>query len=778
MYVIRLGDAGNASEHGFKASTLAALGKVVPVPAGFVVERKALGAFLSANGDLAEKVRKLSDPSSMTTLDDVRNAESDVKNAFLDASIPTDVRNEVTKAYDDLSLSEDVRSAGSAFSIIKAGRVHELVAVRPSVIRDVGDRFPGMLDSFINLTGEDEILRGLKLCWASLFCPKAVSYIGRKNLKDVGMAVIVQKMAPAEKSGSILTGFGGDKVLLEASWGPGTAASCGIVTPDEYLFDRTGNLLGMNISKKLWMYERNEYTGVTSKVYVPVSKMNSQVLSVSEMSKLVEIAGRITGTVGEQHIIDWVIGRNRVMITDAKPEKYELVKSDAEERGDGAVVTGRLVSRGSARGKVRKVDPFSEIPDNGSVAVMESSDAGVIALSPGVAAVISDEGGRLCNMGVLSREFSIPALSAARNARSLLKDGDGVRIVADAEKVFPASIPEAGKAAAEHEANEDDRSFHVFPDEYGKKEEYSGAKEETAAGVETEKEEAPEVKGAVAVTAMEDIEKVLMESCAGAGHSEKAAAVFALTPPGMVGVVQGAEGFIIRNPGTAGMPDATGSQDGRAVSGMPVWVSCANAKDFQWAASLARKLSETAPREVGILVTVIRGRDDIEKLLHEISSGTKLGANVKTPAMLLSPELVLTDGLSMVNIEIETLVQLSMGLRRPEKDMHESVISMIGNMARACSAKGVSCCATIGMQHLTEKNVRSLLEKGVNAVCVEPPSVVQTICLVSSIQKIKPGEKNTDASVEAGMVVAQDDAQGWKKDANDLIQFDSDPSFS
>jgi phosphoenolpyruvate synthase/pyruvate phosphate dikinase len=763
VYVLRLEDAGNVREHGFKAASLAALCKAVPVPSGFVIARNALDAFLSANGDLAEKVKRFSDPSRMATLDDVRNAENDVRSAFLGASIPTDLRNDIVRAYDDLSVSEDVRSAGSAFSIIKAGRIHELVAVRPSVVRDAGDRFPGMLDSFINLTGEDEILRGVKLCWASLFYPKAASYMERKGLKEAAMAVIVQKMAPAEKSGSILTGFGGDKVLIEASWGPGAAVSSGIVTPDEYLFDAAGKLLGKNVEKKLWMYERNEYTGVTSKVYVPVSKMGSQVLTDVEMNKLVELAGRISGAGGGQHIIDWTIGRNRVMITDAKPEKYELVKNDGENKDGDAIVTGRLVSSGSAKGKVRKVDHYSDIPKRGSVVVMESSDAGILALS-GAAAVVSDEGGRLCNMGVLSREFSIPALSAAHNARSMLKDGDGVRIVADLESVFPVNVPgletitagTPGPAAAEA-----DQSFHVFPVEDAIKNDGR----------------ADDANETVTVTAMEDIEKVLMGDSAGAGPSEKAAMVFALSPPDMVGMVQGADGFIIRNPGNAELPYGA-SPEGRAVSGMPLWVSCASAKDFQWASGIARRLSETAPREVGILVTVVRGWMDIERLAPAMPPGTKVGASVKTPAMMLSPESVLSAGVSMVNIEIETLVQLSMGLRRPEKDLHESVLSMVGKMAAACSARNIPCCATIGTQHLTERNVQSLIERGVGAVCVEPPAIAEASGIVLRTGKQKPAEKSPGESAGSENSVAAEDSQEWQKKPNDLIQFDPDPSFS
>ena len=64
----------------------------------------------------------------------------------------------------------------AALSMIKAGRTHELVAVRSSVHKEPHNSFAGVLDSFVNITGEEDIIKHVKMCWASLFFPQTRIY--------------------------------------------------------------------------------------------------------------------------------------------------------------------------------------------------------------------------------------------------------------------------------------------------------------------------------------------------------------------------------------------------------------------------------------------------------------------------------------------------------------------------------------------------------------------------------------------------------------------------
>jgi pyruvate,water dikinase len=545
VYVLGIDDASNAKECGFKAASLAGLKAIVPTPSGFAIMPQALEAFISANG-LKEKIKNIYESSSQPESGTAPDAEKCVRDMFMTASIPKDVGSAVMKSYEGFSISDDVRSAGGVLGLIKAGRGSQLVAVRPSVIRNEGDTFAGVLDSFINVSGEEDLVRCVKLCWASLFYPRASGYMERKGITVPSMSVIVQRMAPSEKGGSILTGFGGENVLVEASWGPGSAVSSGVVTPDEYLLRGDGRLLEKNIAKKLWMFERNDYTGITSKVYVPASMMDSQVLTEPELRKLYELSMRIAGDGKNQYVIDWAIGRNRVMIMDSKPVKFDIGKPCEEPAGGEVAVTGRFVSGGVAQGKVRKMEASASPPGDESILVTESSDAGMLIAASRVAGVVTEEGGRLCNMGVLAREFSIPALSATHNAKSILSEGQDVRVLAGAGKVVVMPSMEHAKDALAGNA--------VLPqssDGAGGMGVCAGMMPENTAG------------GAAAM----EIEKVLLGVSAGAGVPGNPVMVFAKSAPETAWSAPGAEGFIIYNAAEAQR------QDVRGAPGVPLWIS-------------------------------------------------------------------------------------------------------------------------------------------------------------------------------------------------------------
>lgn len=91
-----------------------------------------------------------------------------------------------------------------------------------------GESFAGVFESYLNLTGEDEIKKGILKTVLSTFSPKVLANIGKENLEDllgIKMAVIVQKMVNARVSGTL---FGKDTqtgnsniVTIEAKTGLG-----------------------------------------------------------------------------------------------------------------------------------------------------------------------------------------------------------------------------------------------------------------------------------------------------------------------------------------------------------------------------------------------------------------------------------------------------------------------------------------------------------------------------------------------------------------------------
>jgi pyruvate,water dikinase len=118
------------------------------------------------------------------------------------------------------------------------------VAVRSSATaEDLPDAsFAGQQETFLNITGEDELLDACRKCYASLFTDRAIIYRENKGFDhmQVALSVGVQKMVRSDKAGAGVmfsidtdTGFP-EVVVIDAAWGLGENVVQGTVTPDNY----------------------------------------------------------------------------------------------------------------------------------------------------------------------------------------------------------------------------------------------------------------------------------------------------------------------------------------------------------------------------------------------------------------------------------------------------------------------------------------------------------------------------------------------------------------
>src|SRR5690606_36774539 len=110
----------------------------------------------------------------------------------------------------------------------QAGVEQEYVTVRSSATVEDTEQFSftGMFERFVNVRGGDELIRRVKDCWASSFGARVLFYrIKQGLLEQSPIAVIVQKMANAEKSGVLFTfdpaSNDPDVLVIEASCGLG-----------------------------------------------------------------------------------------------------------------------------------------------------------------------------------------------------------------------------------------------------------------------------------------------------------------------------------------------------------------------------------------------------------------------------------------------------------------------------------------------------------------------------------------------------------------------------
>lgn len=195
-----------------------------PVPPGFVVTTDAYLAFV----ELGELRTWLHDLARTETPDVVETA---VRRRFSDGHVPGPVAQSIREAYAAIGRPP--------------------VAVRSSAnAEDLPDlSFAGQYESFLNVSGEADVLRHVVACWASLWTARAVAYRRTHELscETVSMAVVVQEMVPSDVAGVLFTAnpVSGKRteMVLEATTGLGDALVSGQIEPTRYVLEgKTGEV--------------------------------------------------------------------------------------------------------------------------------------------------------------------------------------------------------------------------------------------------------------------------------------------------------------------------------------------------------------------------------------------------------------------------------------------------------------------------------------------------------------------------------------------------------
>ena len=201
------------------------------VPPGFAVTTHAFDTFIDRGRVRNEIVRTL----SQIPFEDIKALEEagrQVRDLVESTPIPKGIVKEIKEAYKKLCKS--------------CGVADLPVAVRSSATSEdlKTASFAGQHESYLWVRGEEEVIRHILKCWASLFTDRAIAYrnqIGWPHDK-VTISVGVQKMVNAKCAGVMFTidPVIGDenKIVVEGNWGLGESVVKGEVSPDHFLVDK------------------------------------------------------------------------------------------------------------------------------------------------------------------------------------------------------------------------------------------------------------------------------------------------------------------------------------------------------------------------------------------------------------------------------------------------------------------------------------------------------------------------------------------------------------
>jgi pyruvate,water dikinase len=280
------------------------------VPKGFVVSSDAFHRFLDRHA-IAHLLRAHTSGLDVHDAAALDRAASGIQHCIETAELAGDLGAEIADAYGALG-------GGSA-----AARV----AVRSSAVSEDGEAasFAGQQETFLNVQGEDDVLRRVRDCWASFFSARALFYRAEKGaLDDMRMAVVVQDMVNAEKSGVLFTvdPIEGrrDRMVIEAVFGLGEGIVSGLLTPDHYVLDRdTGSIVREFVPVQTTALVCDGAAGGTMQVELAEDAGSRRVLSDDEIARVRDAGLRLESVFGGPQDVEWCISLGEVLLLQSRP---------------------------------------------------------------------------------------------------------------------------------------------------------------------------------------------------------------------------------------------------------------------------------------------------------------------------------------------------------------------------------------------------------------------------------------------------------------------------
>ena len=447
-YIVSLEDVGMADVEKVGGKN-ASLGEMITelndagvrVPPGFATTAQAFRDFLKHKG-LDQRIKERLASFEMNDIAELSKAGSEIREWVSDTPLSTRLQSEINQAYDTLvngvsgEISVAVRSSATAEDLPQAS-------------------FAGQQETFLNVSGIEQVTLRIKDVFASLFNDRAISYREHHGFDHhkVALSAGVQQMVRSDlaASGVMFTldtesGFR-DVVFITASYGLGETVVQGAVNPDEFyvykpaLLQGRKGILRRNLGSKHLQMVYAEGAGKDGRSVLTraVDEARSQrfCLSDDDVEELARQAIEIESHYGRPMDIEWAKdGKDgEFYIVQARPEtvqsrggqtieRYEL-KATGTVLAEGRSI-GQKIGVGTAKiiARVEQMDILRE----GDVLVTDMTDPDWEPVMKRASAIVTNRGGRTCHAAIIARELGVPAIVGCGNATEGISDGQEVTV--------------------------------------------------------------------------------------------------------------------------------------------------------------------------------------------------------------------------------------------------------------------------------------------------------------------------------------------------------------
>lgn len=442
LHALRLTDlpqvGGKNSSLGEMIGQLAGLG--VSVPGGFATTADAFRAFIAHN-DLSTRIFDRLATLDVEDVDALVAAGKQIRGWVIDAPLQPELDAAIRGAYRQLCAENG------------GGQVS--VAVRSSATaEDLPDAsFAGQQETFLNVTGEDDVVVKVKEVFASLYNDRAIAYRVHHGFKheDVFLSAGIQLMVRSDvgASGVLFTldtesGFR-DVVFVTSSYGLGENVVQGAVNPDEFYVYKPTLRQGKPAVLKRQRGEkaiRMVYSDVPGERVrnedTPEALRMAFSITDADVEELARQSLVIEEHYGRPMDIEWAKDgiSGKLFIVQARPETVRSrARATRIERyhlqGSGPVLSeGRAIGHKIGTGVARVVRSLAEMSafQAGDVLVADMTDPDWEPIMKRAAAIVTNRGGRTCHAAIIARELGVPAVVGTGDAMRTIRDGQTVTV--------------------------------------------------------------------------------------------------------------------------------------------------------------------------------------------------------------------------------------------------------------------------------------------------------------------------------------------------------------
>jgi pyruvate,water dikinase len=415
------------------------LPKSVRVPGGFATTAEAFREFLAQDG-LADRIHAALEALDVDDVSALARTGAQIRQWMMDTPFPAQLEADIRSFYAQLD------AAGNGSFAVRSSATAE----------DLPDAsFAGQQETFLNISGIDNVLHAIREVFASLYNDRAISYRAHKGFMHAGVALSagVQRMVRSDKgaAGVMFTldtesGFR-DVVFITSSYGLGETVVQGAVNPDEFYVHKPMLAQGRPAvirrtlgSKMIKMEFAATAAAGRSVQTVDVSDADRQRFSLSDeqVLELARYAMTIEAHYGRPMDIEWGLDGvdGQLYILQARPETVKSHESGMSQQKfrlkqyGKVLASGRAIGQKIGAGPVRIVESAAEMDkvQAGDVLVTDMTDPNWEPVMKKAAAIVTNRGGRTCHAAIIARELGIPAIVGCGDATETLTEGEDVTV--------------------------------------------------------------------------------------------------------------------------------------------------------------------------------------------------------------------------------------------------------------------------------------------------------------------------------------------------------------